>query len=140
MIKQILKYLFLLTVGGSIYVCIELLARGFSHWTMFLVGGLCFVIVGLINEITPAMPFVHQMLLSAACITLIEFVSGCVLNLYFGLNIWDYSDEFANILGQICLKHTIYWFLLSAVAILLDDRIRHKLFGEEIPHYKLFTK
>ena len=108
--------------------------------TMFLVGGLCFVIVGLINEITPTMPFVHQMLLSAVCITFIEFVSGCVLNLYLGLNIWDYTDEFANVLGQICLKHTIYWFLLSAVAILLDDRIRYELFGEEIPHYKLFVK
>ena len=138
--RQLVKYAVLMAIGGAIYYGIEILARGFSHWTMFLVGGLCFVIVGLINEITPTMPFVHQMLLSAACITIIEFISGCVLNLYLGLNIWDYTDEFANVLGQICLKHTIYWFLLSAVAILLDDRIRYEFFGEEIPHYKLFVK
>ena len=44
------KYLFLFAVGGALYVLIELLWRGWSHWTMFALGGLCFVYLGLINE------------------------------------------------------------------------------------------
>lgn len=136
MIKHILKYLFLLAVGGATYVLIEILARGFSHWTMFVVGGICFVLVGIINEITPKVPLIQQMVLSAAIITAIEFISGCILNLWLHLNIWDYTDEFGNILGQICPKHTLYWFLLSLVGIVLDDYLRHIFFGEKKPTYE----
>ena len=136
MIKNILKYLFLFAVGGATYVLIEILARGFSHWTMFVVGGICFVLVGIINEVTPKIPLLQQMILSAAIITAIEFVSGCILNIWLGLNIWDYSDEVGNVLGQICPSHTLYWFLLSLVGIVLDDYIRHYFFGEEKPSYR----
>lgn len=135
--KYLLKYITLLLIGGSIYYMIEVLARGFSHWTMFLVGGTCFILIGIINEITPKMPIIWQMLLSAIIITLIEFVSGCILNLWLGWNIWDYSDEFGNILGQICVKHSIYWFLLSSIGIVIDDYIRYFLFGEEKPKYTI---
>lgn len=135
--KYFLKYLVLLLIGGSIYCMIEVLARGFSHWTMFLVGGICFILIGIINEITPKMPLVRQMLLSSIIITVIEFISGCILNLWLGWNVWDYSDEFGNILGQICVKHSICWFLLSSIGIVLDDYIRYFLFGEEKPKYTI---
>lgn len=135
--KHFVKYTILLMVGGLAYYCIEILARRFSHWTMFLVGGTCFILIGIINEITPKMPLIRQMLLSAIIITLIEFVSGCILNLWLGWNVWDYSDEFGNILGQICPRHTIYWFLLSSVGIVVDDYIRYFLFGEEKPKYTI---
>lgn len=136
--KYLIKYLILLIVGGAAYYCIELLARGFSHWTMFLVGGICFIFIGIINEVTPKTPLIRQMLISAIIITAIEFVAGCILNLWLGWNIWDYSDEFGNCLGQICPKHTIYWFLLSSVGIVVDDYIRYFLFGEEKPKYRIF--
>lgn len=135
--KHFVKYIILLMVGGLAYYCIELLARGFSHWTMFLVGGICFILIGIINEITPKMPMIQQMVLSAVIITAIEFISGCILNLWLGLEIWDYSENFGNILGQICPRHTIYWFLLSSVGIVVDDYIRYFLFGEEKPKYTI---
>lgn len=47
------KYLFLFNVGGLLYILIELIWRGRSHWTMFLLGGICFVFLGLINEVLP---------------------------------------------------------------------------------------
>ena len=134
--KHLVKYLILLVVGGAAYYGIEIVARGFSHWTMFFVGGICFVLVGIINEATPKIPLLQQMILSAAIITAIEFVSGCILNIWLGLNIWDYSDEVGNVLGQICPGHTLYWFLLSLVGIVLDDYIRHYFFGEEKPSYR----
>ena len=72
--KLVSKYLFLFVVGGLLYVLIEHLWRGFSHWTMFALGGACFVILGLINEIIPwQMPLWQQMLIGAAGITVLEF-------------------------------------------------------------------
>lgn len=133
--KNIIKYIILFLIGGCVYYSIEIIARGFSHWTMFMVGAICFILIGAINEITPKMPLLKQMLLSAIIITFIEFISGCILNIWLGLNIWDYSNEPFNLLGQINLKHTIYWFLLSSIGIVLDDYIRYILFKEEKPKY-----
>ena len=133
--KNIIKYIILFLIGGCVYYSIEIIARGFSHWTMFMVGAICFILIGAINEITSKMPLLKQMLLSAIIITFIEFISGCILNIWLGLNIWDYSNEPFNLLGQINLKHTIYWFLLSSIGIVLDDYIRYILFKEEKPKY-----
>lgn len=138
MIKHILKYLFLFLVGGICYFGIEILARGFSHWTMIVVGGICFVLIGLLNEKTPKMSLIKQMIYSTILITVIEFVSGCILNIWLKLNIWDYSENAFNLLGQICLSHTIYWFFLSVVGILLDDYLRCKIFKKEKPIYTLW--
>lgn len=138
MIKQFLKYLFLFLTGGICYFGIEILARGYSHWTMVVVGGICFVLIGLLNEKTPKTPLLKQMFYSAILITIIEFLSGCILNLWLKLDIWDYSKNTFNLLGQICLSHTIYWFFLSVVGILLDDYLRCKIFKEEKPSYTLW--
>lgn len=43
--------LVLLLIGGSIYFCIEVMWRGYSHVSMFFIGGLCFVAIGSINEL-----------------------------------------------------------------------------------------
>jgi asparagine N-glycosylation enzyme membrane subunit Stt3 len=48
--KRLNKYLILFVIGGISYFFIEILWRGHSHITMFILGGLCFVSVGLINE------------------------------------------------------------------------------------------
>lgn len=117
---------------------IELLWRGYSHWTMFIVGGLCFVLIGSINAFyTFEMSFICQMLIGACIITLVEFLSGCIINLWFGWNVWDYSGMPFNVLGQICLPYTGLWFLLSGSAIILDDYLRYWWFGEEYPHYRI---
>ena len=38
--KRISEYLFLWALGGCLYYSFELLFRGFSHWSMFVLGGL----------------------------------------------------------------------------------------------------
>ena len=40
MLKLFGKYSFLFDIGGALYVLIELIWRGWSHWTMFALGGL----------------------------------------------------------------------------------------------------
>lgn len=136
--KSALKTLILFLVGGIAYITIELLYRGHSHWTMFLLGGLCFILIGGINNyISWNMLLWKQMLLGSVIITLLEFVCGCIVNLLLHWNVWDYSNLPFNILGQICLPFGILWFFISFVAIIIDDYIRYWFFGEEKPHYNL---
>ena len=133
-----LRPLVLIGIGGMLYVLIEILFRGHSHWTMFCVGGLCFWLIGLLNEILPwEMPLWKQCIIGATIVTAVEFLSGCIINIWFGWNVWDYSNIPFNVLGQICLPFSIAWVGLSAVAIVIDDYLRYWLFGEEKPHYKL---
>lgn len=130
--------LILFWIGGLIYVLLEVVARGRTHWTMFIVGGVAFFLIGCINEKYRSMALVKQMIIGSAVITLLEFVCGCIVNLMLGWNVWDYSNMPFNLLGQICLPFSILWFLLSAIAVVLDDWIRHLLWGEKMPRYKLF--
>ena len=125
-------------IGGLVYYIIELLWRGYSDLSMFFVGGICFVLVGLINEVMDEeMPLAVQALLGGTIITAVELVSGLILNVQMGLGIWDYSSLPFNFMGQICLEYSLLWVLLSVVAVLLDDWLRHKLFGEHMPSYRI---
>ena len=52
-----LRYFCLIVLaGGTVYVCIELLWRGRSHWSMFLDSGLCAALIGMLNEWVPGLP------------------------------------------------------------------------------------
>ena len=133
-----LKYYTLGTLGGTVYVFIELMWRGYSHWSMFLLGGVCFIALGLINEVIPwEMPLTAQMLIGCVIITSLEFITGCIVNLWLGWNVWDYSDLPYNLLGQISVASSIGWYFLSAVGIVLDDWLRYIFFGEEKPRYTI---
>ena len=136
-IKNIIKYLILGIIGGFTYVIIEMLYRGHSHWSMFIVSAVAFISIGLINEfISWDMKLWKQMLIGSGIVTVLEFISGYILNIKLGWLIWDYSNVPFNIMGQICLPSSIAWFFISFIAIVADDYLRYWLFNEEKPHYK----
>lgn len=137
MIKLFAKYLTLFFIGGTIYVSLEHIWRGWSHWTMFILGGICFIALGLINEILDwDTPMILQMAIGCVIITTLEFITGCVVNIGLGWDVWDYSQYPLNFLGQISVGSSVLWYFLSAVGIVLDDTIRWKAFGEDKPKYK----
>lgn len=127
----------LFIIGGTAYFFIEILWRGYSHITMFVLGGLCFILIGLLNEFdsTHKMPLLIQQVISCIIITTLELIFGLVFNVWLKMNIWDYSSLKFNFMGQISLLFSILWFLISLPAIILDDYIRFWLFGEEKPDY-----
>ena len=138
-IATVVKNLILFEIGGLIYSLIEIIYRGNTHWTMFIVGGLCFLLVGWINKFFSwDLALWKQMLIGGTIITAIEFVSGCIINLWLGWNVWDYSHVPLNVLGQVCLPFYFAWVGLSLIAIILDDIIRWLFFNEEKPRYKIF--
>ena len=137
--KQALKQAALAVCGGCLYALLELLWRGRTHWTMVLLGGTCFVLIGLLNEILPwEMPLFLQGVIGSVCIvTPLEFLTGCIVNLWLGWGVWDYSGLPLNLLGQICLPFALLWVPVAMAAVVLDDWLRWRWFGEEKPHYTL---
>ena len=132
------KYFILGIIGGAVYVLLEMLWRGYSHWTMFLLGAVCFILIGLVNEVFEwDTPLLLQMFCGCAIITALEFITGCIVNLWLGWDVWDYSRYKFNVLGQISLHSSVGWYFLSLVGIVLDDYIRYWFFGEEKPRYKI---
>lgn len=137
-IYRVEKHVILFAIGGMAYFFLEVLVRGYSHYTMFLCGGACFLCCGLLNEnVKIKMSFVSQMVLSSLIITALEFTTGLIVNVWLKMDIWDYSNLPYNFMGQICLFYSFLWFLVSSVAIVMDDYLRYKLFQEEKPHYKI---
>ena len=137
--RQRRKYIALGITGGLLYVLIETVWRGYSHWTMFALGGLCFLALGLINEVLSwDTPLWKQVLIGACLITGLEFLMGCIVNLWLDWDVWDYSAMPGNILGQICPQYFLLWLPVSLAGIILDDWLRYRWWGEERPRYKLF--
>lgn len=137
--RKLNKYLLLFNIGGVLYIGIELFWRGWSHWTMFILGGLCFVCLGMINEVLPWETLLwQQVLIGAGIITALEFLTGCVVNLWLGWNVWDYSGIPGNILGQVCPQYFALWLPVGLAGIILDDWLRYWWFGEERPRYRIF--
>ena len=92
-LKTFFKLAALFVIGGAAYVLIELLWRGHSHISMFILGGMCFVSIGLINELFPwELGIVWQALIGGVLVTALEFITGLIVNVWLGLNVWDYSN------------------------------------------------
>lgn len=135
---KIRKAIMLAAAGGLLYSGIEVLWRGRTHWTMALLGGMLFVLIGGLNEWLPwGMPLPVQAGLGALLVTAAELLVGLVVNRWLGWDVWDYSKLWGSVMGQICPAYTALWVLLSGAAIGLDDWLRHWLWGEERPQYKL---
>ncbi|MBE6605494.1 MAG: hypothetical protein E7635_00430 [Ruminococcaceae bacterium] len=119
--KKAVENISILLAGGVMYAGIELLWRGYTHPSMVLTGGVCFLIIYRIAPFDS--PLLLRVLACAAAITAIEFAVGVCVNIIFELNVWDYSDRPFNLLGQICPLYSFFWFILSFAAIPLCNYI-----------------
>ena len=115
-------------LGGMIYVGLELLWRGWSHGSMFVVGGACFLILGEIHRRYGQAPLLMQAVLGAAAITTMELLSGLFLNVLLGLRVWDYSALPYNLLGQVCLAYFFLWIWVAMAGGALESGLRKHLF------------
>ena len=132
------KILTLWAALGVMYVAMETVFRGYSHPSMLIVGGLCGVLVGAINQ-HPRFynaPVVLQSIVGAVIVLVVEFLAGCVLNLWLGLDVWDYTGQPGNILGQVCPLFGLLWFLIMPLAIWAEDTARWFIWLYESVIYK----
>lgn len=123
---------FLFLFGYFLYGLIEIMWRGYTHWTMAVTGGICLVIIFEISVRFSGLPLWKKCFFGSLAITAIEFLIGIVVNIVLGWNVWDYTDEPFNILGQICPLFSLMWFLLCIPANFICRDIHRKFVSEDI--------
>jgi len=115
----------LIPFGGTAYGLIEILYRGHTHWTMLLLGGLCFYLLSRLAELP--LPLHLAAVPCAYLITGLEFFTGCLVNLLLHWNVWDYSNQPLNLLGQVCFSFLGVWYLLSIPGLALARYLKKQL-------------
>lgn len=127
--KKSAEFILVFFSGAVIYSFIEVMFRGYTHWTMSLTGGLVLTIIYMINIKFSNTLLALRCAVSCAVITLTELIVGCIVNLWLGMDVWDYSHLPHNFLGQICPLFSSLWFFLSFPANLLCVFISRKMIG-----------
>ena len=103
----------------------------------FLTGPLCpiygtaalFLTVLLYNNFRdrPLLIFLLGMLLC----DVVEFLTSWIMEKLFHARWWDYTYEFLNIQGRVCIKHTLYWGIISIAFVMVlhpsVDSLLHRL-------------
>lgn len=118
---RIVLYLVRIFLGGSMYYMLETVVRGYSHWTMFILGGVCFLGCGVINDIAgDSITIWEKMVWCMIVITILEFLTGVIVNVKLGWYIWDYSGMPMQVMGQICVPYMLLWYAVSGVAIWIN--------------------
>jgi uncharacterized membrane protein len=125
-LPSIRRFFTLFFAGALLYPALEILFRGFSHISMSFLGGICLVIIDLVRFSLKRVRRIWKALISAVIITQLEFITGMIVNVALGLNVWDYSDRPFEFAGQICLLFSGLWFLLSYLAMAAIDFFERK--------------
>lgn len=119
------RNLILFTVGGAAYVTMELAWRARSHWTMFILGGGCFLAIGQLGRQERKLPLPARAVIGSGICTMGELLTGMAFNGDY--RIWDYREAPCNYHGQICLPFTLLWVLVSALAAVLFEMLDGRL-------------
>ena len=104
---------------------LEFLWRGRSHGSMFLLGGLCFLLLGVLGTRFPRLPLWTKVILGAATVTALELMTGLIVNRQYA--VWDYRSMPFQFLGQICLPFSLLWMPLSLAGMQIYQAVRRKL-------------
>lgn len=112
-------YCFLGWLWESAYVSIKekhLVNRGFLKGPLLPIygsGALCVLVVTI-----PFRDSVPLMCLSGmVAATVLEYVTGAVMEKLFHVRYWDYSDKFMNLNGHICLGSTVCWGVMTVLVV-----------------------
>lgn len=121
---HIYELIFIFLLGSLIYSLIEIIYRGYTHWTMTILGGVSGSVLYCIS--TDNEPLIFKAISGAFMITAFEMVTGVMDNIILGWSVWDYSNIPLNLFGQICLPFSIMWFLISFPAIFICRAVRKR--------------
>ena len=106
-------------IGGTAYMVLEFLWRGRSYGSMFLLGGLCFLIMGAVGALRT--PLSLRAAICAGAVTALEYGTGLLCNRQH--TIWDYRNQPLNLQGQICLAYGLLWIPVSLLGMGLYRKI-----------------
>lgn len=123
-------------VGCGLYPLIEILWRGYTHYSMALAGGIGMLLLYCLYLCCARGSRLLRALASACLIATVEFCFGLLFNLTLHCDVWDYSHMRFQLLGQVCLLYFCLWGLLSfALDPVLGGlyRLTHRKKCESLP-------
>lgn len=130
--------------GGTVYFLLEVAFKTLTghperiSWTMLVVAILLTIPVERAGEQLPwAVPLWLQALVCAALVTAVELLAGCIINLWLGWDVWDYTSMPGNLWGQICPQYSAIWWMLCLVFIPMFDWLRWAVRGGVRPRYTI---
>ena len=128
---------------GFIYCMIEILFRGWSHWSMFVLTGFLgvFCVDSINNTLSFDCDYIVQILISTILCTIGEGISGIILNVWLQLNVWDYSKmTFGTFFfGQCNVLFCFAWMLIISIIIFYCDAYNYYILKiEPCPYYIIF--
>ena len=141
--KKIIGKLGLFLSCGFIYCMIEILFRGWSHWSMFVLAGFLgvFCVDSVNNVLSFDCDYIVQILISTILCTIGEGISGIILNVWLQLNVWDYSKmAFGTFFfGQCNVLFCFAWMLIISIIIFYCDAYNYYILKiEPCPYYVIF--
>ena len=141
--KKIIGKLGLFLSCGFIYCMIEILFRGWSHWSMFVLTGFLgvFCVDSINNTLSFDCDYIAQILISTILCTIGEGISGIILNIWLQLNVWDYSKmTFGTFFfGQCNVLFCFAWMLIISIIIFYCDAYNYYILKiEPCPYYIIF--
>lgn len=75
-------------------------------------------------------------LLCALVPTSVEYLTGKIMRGYFGKDYWDYSKCRFNIDGIICLRFSIYWTILTYIAVIyIRPLVTDQIYASIYPYW-----
>lgn len=138
--KKLIPLLIIFITSGLIYTVLEMLWRGYSHWTMFICAGVCGIVMMGINDglLKFDTDFRVQVLVSALLCTAAELIFGLIFNSDF--TIWDYRDMIGTIHflnDQINIFFILIWGIISVFGLPFLDWMQWRLGLGPRPYYKI---
>lgn len=125
-LRRVKQDIEIFTFGGIAYCILEILWRRYTHWTMGITGGICFLVLFRIYSRFRNATLLTKCFIGSCVITIIEFISGCIVNLWLKMNVWDYSNIRLNVLGQICLLYSFFWGIISIPIDYISKKINNR--------------
>ncbi len=125
MLKRVKEDTMLFSIGGLAYGAIELLWRHRTHWTMIITGGICFITLFRIFFKFKKLKTIYKCIIGSGVITGIELIVGCIVNIQFKMNVWDYSGVPLNLWGQICPIYSVLWGFLTLPILFVCNKMQN---------------
>lgn len=139
--NKVLRYVLLFLAGYCVYLAVEVTFRGYSYRLMGVTGGVVLVILGFLSGHGMwKLQLPLQMLAGAAVITALELTVGIFSLEILGIRMWDYEEEWMSMCRDlICPKYSLYWFLLSGIAVFFTGAVDYYVLGSsQRPVYRIF--
>lgn len=132
MFDLIINYVFMFFIFSAIGWAIECTYRSLGERKIinsgFLYGPMCpiygtgclvfeLILVPLSQPIEKRV--IPVLLLGMVLADIVEYATSYIMEKLFNARWWDYSNNFLNLHGRICFKHTCYWGLFSFLFVYL---------------------